>query len=179
VIFSVDLEAGAVLEGDGVSWRWGRWDGSLLGRSGFRSVRASLPRPPEAVRGLLAPRGTGTFALEGAGGPVVLPARWARSGGVVYVAVPRAMLSLAGDGPESLGALVIDEASSWRASRMRGLLLRGPATVYLPGEMRTGARALSEVLARLELPPDPAIVRLRTRSVVWWDGWASGTVVRR
>jgi hypothetical protein len=179
VIFSVDLDAGAVLESDRVSSRWGRLDGSLRSRPGFRSVRASLPRTPEAVRRLVGRRGAGTLAFDGSGGAVVLPAVWARAGGVVYAAVPREMLALAGGGPEGLGALVIDEASSWRASRMKGVLLRGPAAVYLPGDLRTGARTLGSTLAGLELPPDPAIVRVRTRSLVWWDGWASGTVVPR
>ena len=179
VIFSIDLDAGAVLEGEDISERWGGWEGTLRGRPGFRSVRAPVPQLPDAVRGLLGRRGAGTFALDGAGGPVVLPARWSRSGGVVYAALSRGALSLADDGPEGLGALVIDHASSWRASRMKGLLVRGPVTVYLPDGMRTGVRALRSRLAGLELPPDPAFVRLRTRSVVWWDGWASDTVVRR
>jgi hypothetical protein len=59
---------------------------------------------------------------------------------------------------------------------MRGLLVRGEAATFLPDELRSGRRSLDA--ATRGLVPDPAVVRLRAETVVWWQGWASGTVGR-
>lgn len=54
---------------------------------------------------------------------------------------------------------------------MKGVMLRGPADlVDEPG----GHDELDEQLG--DLPGEPAVVRIRPRSAVWWSGWASGTV---
>lgn len=184
VVVSVDLEAGAVLDvtHGKVGERWGTWGDGVEGRATFR--RTSRSRPPEAevpsgLRQTLGLAGPGALGVEGAVGPVVLPVRWARSEGSHYAVLPRPFLALAEVGEDVPAALVLDRASAWRAARMRGILLRGDAQVYLPDRVRAGREAL---LAHAErtgpLPPEPAVLRLRTRTAVWWEGWASGTVGR-
>lgn len=75
---------------------------------------------------------------------------------------------------------------------MTGMLLQGPAEAFsLPATSR-GTRALrarlETVLAASAPPAGPgneqapsrlehlALIRLRPRRVVWWQGWSSGTV---
>jgi len=181
VVFSVDLESGALLEGGRVTERWGSWGRRPEGRRGYRAVGTGLPDRdlPEAVRSLLGRRGEGTLGLEGPGGPVVLPAVWGRSRGSFLVVLPRRLLALAEPSSERRASLVVDAASGWRAARMRGVLLRGEAEVFLPDEVRTGREALLRAMAAAgDLPSDPAVVRLRPRTAVWWEGWSSGTVGR-
>ena len=179
VLFSVDLQAGAVLDGDSVLERWGSWVRGGAGHRSYRRVAASLRRArlPAGVRDLVGRTGRGTLGLEGRHGPVVLPARWARSADVFLAVLPRPTLGLAGAADDRPASLVIDHASSWRASKMRGVLLRGDAAVFDPDRVVQGRRALAEDLGAIdELPDRPAVVRLRPRSAVWWEGWSSGTV---
>jgi hypothetical protein len=181
VVFSVDLDAGAVLEGDGVAERWGRWGRGVEGRSGYRVLRGGLPDGglPDGVRALLGRSGRGALGIEGAPGSLVLPARWARSGGTFLIVLPRPLLALAGAPSEGRASLVVDHVSTWRAAEMRGLLLRGESDVFVPEAARTGRQALLRAAAAAgEVPADPAVVRLRPRSAVWWEGWSSGTVGR-
>jgi hypothetical protein len=126
---------------------------------------------------LLTDHGEGTLAMEGRHGPVVLPARWTRSEGTFLVVVPRRILALAAAPPRAPAALVVEHASRWRAARMRGLLFRGEAAVFLPDDVSSGRRSLEAAMGETGIP-DPAAVRLRAGSVVWWQGWASGTVGR-
>ncbi len=179
VLFSIDLDAGVVGEGDRMTERWGRWGRRTDGQPAYRTVRSSLPNGelPEDVRALLSDRGEGTLAVEGRHGPVVLPARWTRSEGTFLVMVPRRILALAAPPPEPRAALVVEHASTWRAARMRGVLVRGEAEVFLPDDLLSGRRSLEAAVGDAGVP-DPAVVRLRTGSVVWWQGWASGTVGR-
>lgn len=185
VVVSVDLEAGSVLDATQgkVEERWGTWGDGVEARATFR--KTSRSRPPEAgvpsdLRRTLGVAGPGALGVEGAVGPVVLPVRWARSEGSHYAVLARPFLALAEVGEDVPAALVLDRASAWRAARMRGILLRGDAQVYLPDRVRAGREAL---LAHAErtgpLPSEPAVLRLRTRTAVWWEGWASGTVGRR
>jgi nitroimidazol reductase NimA-like FMN-containing flavoprotein (pyridoxamine 5'-phosphate oxidase superfamily) len=182
VVFSIDLEAGAVLQGDRVAERWGSWGRGIGGRTGYRALRdGGLPEGdlPEEARALLGRRGEGVVGLAGPGGPVVLPARWVRSGGAFLAVLPRPIASLAAPRPDGAASLVIDAASTWRAARMRGVLLRGDASVFAAGEVRTGREALLRAIAPAgKVPSDPAVIRLRPRTAVWWEGWASGTVGR-
>jgi hypothetical protein len=185
IAVSVELEAGAVLdlERGEVEERWGPWGDAVEGRATFR--RTSRSRPPEAgapaeLRRGLGSAGPGALGVEGKLGPAVLPARWVRSEGTHYVVLPRPVLALAEVRKDVPAALVLDRASAWRASRMRGILLRGDAQVYLPDGMRSGREALLAHAGRAgTLPTDPAVLRIHTRTAVWWEGWASGTVGRR
>jgi hypothetical protein len=178
VVFSVDLDATALLEGGRVHDRSGSWSRGLAGPATFRRTTARLPELPDDVAELLAPSaGSGTLSVQAHRGPVVVPCRWVRTGGVFHAVAPRSTLGLAGRATESNGSLVVDRASTWRAAKMRGVLLRGAVSVFLPAGVRSGARALEEVIERVgPLPDDPAVVRLRPRTAVWWSGWASGTV---
>jgi hypothetical protein len=182
VLFSVDLQAMAVLDGDSVLERWGSWARGGDGHRSYRRVAAALRRSrlPAGVRDLVGRTGRGTLGLESRHGPVVLPARWMRSADVFLAVLPRRTLSLAGAADDRPASLVIDHASSWRASKMRGVLLRGDAAVFDPGDVVQGRRALADDLGAIhEMPDDPAVVRLRPRSAVWWVGWSSGTVSPR
>ena len=182
VLFSVDLEAGLVARGGHVVERWGRWGRGLDGAGAHRAVRDPLPDGglPDDVRTLLTDRGEGTFALEGRYGPVVLPARWTRSDGVFLVVIPGRQLALAAAPARGVASLVIERASRWRAAKMRGALIRGQAATLVPAELRSGRRSLESAIRDIvdDDPEDVAVIRLRTRSVVWWHGWASGTVGR-
>ncbi|HEX9891911.1 MAG TPA: hypothetical protein VGB28_07585, partial [Actinomycetota bacterium] len=149
VLVSVRPSHGAVIE-DGGAARWGRWP-----RSDPRPA-PEVPQPdriPEAPRGM-APgnHGLGVLGATGAGGPVLVPVGWKRVGRGYRVEAPPGLLASmgAGAGPS---ALVIDRGSGWRASKMRGLLLQGPATS----------------------DGDDALI-LRPARLVWWRGWASGSV---
>jgi hypothetical protein len=183
IVVSVDLEAGVLLleeEGGMVSDRWGAWGETARSRSAYREVRAGGPpmrRVPTDVRRRIGSAGDGVVAVEGSSGPVVLPARWVRTEEAAHAVLPRSVLALADPEPEGPGALVADQASAWRASRMAGLLLRGAMGVYVPSDLRSGADALRARVRRAgRLPQDPAVLRIRPRVAVWWRGWSSGTV---
>jgi hypothetical protein len=182
VVFSVDLDAVAILEEGRLGRRWGTWDGGVEARSSFRRSAGGLApdRLPEELRDLVDHPGSGSLALDRGRGPAVVPCRWVRSGGVYHVVVSRRLLQLAGTGGDGAGSLEIDRASAWRAARMQGLLLRGPSAVFDPSTARSGTTSLSEVIAEAGSPPDdPAVVRITPRTAVWWSGWSSGTVGRR
>jgi hypothetical protein len=179
VLFSVDLQAVAVLDGDSVLERWGSWGRGGAGHRSYRRVAAALRRShlPASVRDLVGRTGGGTLGLESRHGPVVLPARWARSADIFLAVLPRRTLGLAGAAGDRPASLVTDYASSWRASKMRGVLLRGDGAVFDPDEVVQGRRTLAEDHGPIDhMPDDPAVVRLRPRSAVWWVGWSSGTV---
>jgi hypothetical protein len=181
VLFSVDLDAGVVIEGDHPAERWGRWGRGVEGADAYRTVRDPLPEDglPEEVRSLLAGSGEGTLAVDGRHGPVVLPARWTRSDGVFLVVLSRRLLSMSAAPAQGVASLVVEHASGWRAVRMRGVLIRGEATIFVPGRLRSGRRSLDAAIRDVTDVEDVAVVRLRTRSLVWWRGWASGTVGQR
>jgi hypothetical protein len=92
--------------------------------------------------------------------------------------VPRRLLTQAAPPAEGLASLVVERASRWRAAGMRGALIRGEASVYVPDRLRSGRRTLEAALRDAAVEGDAAVLRLRTRSVVWWRGWTSGTVGR-
>jgi nitroimidazol reductase NimA-like FMN-containing flavoprotein (pyridoxamine 5'-phosphate oxidase superfamily) len=186
LMVSVELDAGVVLDmkAEAVAERWGRWRNRARSRAAFRTARGSELRGKgdfEKIRRELGASGRGVLGLTGSVGPVVLPVAWFRSAseGAYYAVLPRPFLALAGASPGSVGALVLDRASAWRASRMRGLLLKGEAEMFVPGSLRSGRAAL---LAKAErgtsLPSDAAVVRLRPQRAMWWKGWSSGTVGR-
>jgi hypothetical protein len=185
VLFSVEIEDGAVLDpaAGRVAERWGRWGARASSREDFRTSRGRIPDldVPADVREAVGEAGDGVLALAGSRGLAVLPARWSRGAGdgAYYAVLPRRFLALAGAGVERAG-LVVDRASRWRAADMTGLLLRGPAEGYVVARVRRGRESLARQAGRAgSLPEDPAVVRLLPDVMVWWKGWASGTVPRR
>lgn len=186
VIFSVNLEDGALLEDGWLVERWGGWGQASSNRgSSHRAPTAggathgpgarelNEEALPEDLRDLLGPRGDGALGLAGRRGPVVLPAAWVRDDGAFSATLDRAVLALAEAETTSRAALVVDRASRWRAAEMSGVLLRGPAEVRPEDAERT----LRPRSAR-ERTPDPVAVQLRPDTAVWWKGWASGSVSR-
>ena len=178
VIFSIDVSAGAVLEEGEVLERWGSWPDRVEGMKAFRKAAPGLAQAhlPKGVRDLMRDPGAGTVGFGGELGPVVLPAGWNGSGGTVYARMAPDVLSLAGVRREIVASIVVDRASAWRAARMRGVLLRGPASCYVAGDMTSGLDQLEAQAG--ELSPGSAVVRIRPSSAVWWSGWTSGTVKR-
>ena len=176
VIFSVDLSAVAIHRQGQPVERWGSWGGAVAGLSAYRRATPGLSPDelPADIGELVGASGEGTLAVSGRGGAAVLPARWTHAEGAFFAVMPTRLLDLA-DPLQGAASLVIDRASAWRAARMRGVLLRGPASVYVPSKLRSGRRELEEVTG---LADDEAVVRIRPRSAVWWVGWASGTVRR-
>ena len=180
----VELRAGRVLElttGADLGG-WGPWEtngapASSGRRRGTGSAattagagRAALARAlargvPASVLGGLGTSGEGVMALrpEPDAGPLtVLPVRWSfgKGDGSFEARLPSAMLALAPTGSAPVAGLTVDQASTWRARRMRGMLIRGPALVSRPRGRRAGAEG--------------AVV-VRPEQVVWWEGWTSGT----
>jgi len=186
VFASVRIDEGAVLDGGKVSERWG-FDASGVRpatrfvRDGRRARSLDLGIP-SWVRTALGPTGPGTVALTAPDGRMtVLPARRRRVGSEnrFDIVMPVALAALTGTASGLPGALTIDRASSWRAAEMMGILLRGDVEVFVPETTRSGRPALREALIRAAGPhpgPDLALLRLRPRRAVWWDGWTSGTV---
>jgi hypothetical protein len=182
VAFSVELEAGAVLEDGAVVERWGSWSRSVGARPSFRAVQGNVVESdvPNQIRELLGRSGEGALGVPGSRGPVVLPVRWTRWRRSYLAVLPRRVLALAGVPPLGPASLVIDRASSWRATDMRGVLLRGEGAVFVPAKTRAGRDALLRAAAVSgDVPSDPAVVRIAPRSAIWWEGWSSGTVGRR
>ena len=182
VIASVELDRGAVLDLDGrdVLERWGSLADEVRGRRAFRVARARRQlerRLPEDVRSLVGSSGDGVLGIGSPDAPSVLPVRWSRANGLYYATLPRAFAALAGARPEQPAGLVVDRASGWRASKMRGVLVRGESDVFVPDEIRSGRESLLRAVKPANPDPDDAaVVRLRPDSAVWWSGWSSGTV---
>jgi hypothetical protein len=181
VIFSVDIEAAALLEDGRPVERWGSWSRGVESGTAFRRVRVTaVERLPEDLVEVVEGSGHGILGVDGRRGPVVLPCRWVRAGGGFQAVLSRGSLGLAGARNGAPGSLVVDRASSWRAARMRGVLLRGPASVFVPEEVRSGGRIIRELMAAAgPVPDEPAVVRIAADTAVWWRGWTSGTVGRR
>jgi hypothetical protein len=176
VIFSIDLSSGAILTEKDVLEAWGRWGESAAGLKTYRLASPGLSgdRLPEDLRSLLEEPGDGVLALPSTRGPVILPSKWSGSRGAFFARAPARSLALAGSGGRGNASLVVDRASAWRAAKMRGVLLRGPASAYIPRELRSGLAELRRDVGGLT--DDDGVIRIRPRTAVWWSGWASGTV---
>ena len=176
VVFSIEVSAGALLDGDRVAKRWGSWGDGIEGGKSFRRATPGLASGavPGVVRDLIEQHGDATLAVPSIDGPVVLPATWSGEGGTVFVRAPSELLSLAGPRVAGNATMVVDQASSWRAAKMRGVMLRGPSTTYVYEQLRSGRSQLEAGVPGLD--PGAAVVRIRPRTAVWWSGWTSGTV---
>lgn len=176
VVFSIDLDAGVLIDGTETIERWGSWGDRIDGAKAFRSAAPGLDAEalPEELGDLLGTEGEGMLGIAGPDGPSVLPVTWRANGGAVYARTAASILALTAASGQAPAALVVDRASAWRAAKMRGVLLRGPATAYV--RPRSGRAELERVAGTLG--EDDGVVRIRPRTAVWWSGWASGTVRR-
>lgn len=181
VFVEVRIERAAVVDDDGIRERWGGWNRSLVALDRFRASRIGadpFSNLPEDVRGPLDDSGSGALAVHGSEDVVVLPARWAVDGAALYAALPEPALSLAAcQTPRVPVALAVDRASRWRARQMVGAMVQGTGDVFALERLSSGGRSAD---ARADLagadPRGAALVRIRPARLVWWHGWASGTV---
>jgi len=181
VFVRVSLDGGAVLDvatGSTLD-TWGGWANDAAPPSSAASYR-ELPRArsldlrvPPQVRRAVGSSGEGAIALAGERGTVVLPAHWRRraSEGAYEATVPSSFAALAVAPARTPAALVVDRLDVWRASAMRGMMLRGRAQLFASDGVSRGVRALHERVA-----PGDTLIRLRPSRVVWWEGWSGGTV---
>jgi hypothetical protein len=186
VFARVQPVAGMVLR-SGSATTWGGWTARPM-----HSGRAYRPLPrsrgldlrvPSDVREAIGGRGSGALAVSSGARLSVLPAAWRRAGGegAYEVAVPTAALASAGADDGAPAAIAVDRASTWRAAQMVGMSLAGPADVFVPEAVGRGRRAQLARLAEITTdvaPEELSLLRLRPERVVWWRGWASGTVSR-
>lgn len=181
VFVELQIERAALVRAGEVVERTGGWPSAgPASRAGFRAARAAdaLLALPGHVRRALGEDGLGALALDAGAGPAVLPVRWRADDGPIQVVAPAGVLALAGANANPAAALAIDRPSWWRARRMLGCMVQGAGDVYLPSAVRTGRRALASAISRTGGEPEgDALVRLRPRRVVWWEGWTGGSVM--
>ncbi len=156
VFASVELDSAALLDlGEGtVLERVGEWPGEAP-RSSTARRRPGRDDPlagvPEDVRRAVAREGDGALAL----GAAVLPCHWRTNEGLLEAAASSEHLQLCGSVTGGRAAIAGQRPSAWRAREMRGFLAQGRVRVRRAGPV--------------ELEPE---------RVVWWHGWATGTVGR-
>jgi Pyridoxamine 5'-phosphate oxidase len=183
VFVEIELDAAALIRDGEVVERAGEWRDSdaspVRSRSSFRAVAMpdAFEALPNRVRRALGEDGEGALALEGERGPAVVPARWRADDDGLVAAVPIEPLGLADATASCPAALAIDRPSWWRARRMLGCMVQGTADLFVPGEIRSGRRAVASAVGRAGADPDTAaLARMRPRRLVWWEGWTSGSV---
>ncbi|MFL5797737.1 MAG: pyridoxamine 5'-phosphate oxidase family protein [Actinomycetota bacterium] len=182
VFAEISLEAAALLEDWGdVPRTWGSLGESVHSHGSFRPGRAAhsvFEVVPDEVAGRIERGGQAALAVDGADGPVVLPVSFLEDHRVLYAAVDTRSLALAEAGPDAAVGLAVDHASRWRASAMAGLMVRGTGSIHVLSRLRSGRAAAERLVERAgALPEGMALIRIRPRRVVWWSGWAGGTVV--
>lgn len=178
VFVGIDLERTALLDDEGVQEGWSRWGGNVVPHISFRASRSGpdpLSALPSDVRNALGDVGEGTLSVAGPGGPVVLPARWGIVRGSLYAALPAETLALADAGPDAPVALTIDRTSAWRARDMIGAMVQGTGELFTVGGLEKGERSAASVFKAIR-PGADALVRITPGRLVWWRGWASGSV---
>jgi hypothetical protein len=132
--------------------------------------------PPEVASNVTEP-GPATLAVDGQHGPVVLPVRWAVDRGGIFAAAPASFLELAGVRDHTAVALTVDRASTWRASAMVGVLMRGRAEIHDPRTLESGVSAAADAITATGADPDrDVLLQVRPSRLVWWRGWQSDTV---
>jgi hypothetical protein len=181
VFARIDIERGAVIEGDEVVERWGRWpEGPLVSGASFRAS-SKHGDPLAGVPGGVAARlgrhgGEAALAVEGEDGLAVLPAGWAATDHELFAAMPRGVAELAGAASDRV-ALSIDSASWWRAADMAGAMIQGTSSAFALDELATGSGSAARLAAAAGAARvGSVLVRVRPRRVVWWLGWSSGAI---
>jgi hypothetical protein len=182
IFAEIGIEAAAVLEDWGEPPRtWGSLGETVHSHGSFRPGRAAhspFDVVPEEVGGRVERGGQAALAVDGADGPVVLPVLFLEDRGALYAAVDARSLALAEAGPDAAVGLTMDKASRWRASAMTGVMFRGTGSIHVLSRLRSGRAAAERLVERAgALPEGMALVRIRPRRIVWWSGWASGTVI--
>lgn len=151
----------------------------MVSHKTFRSHKGAedpLAALPEDVRADLGTGGEGALVIEGARGPVALPARWLVGSGTWYAALPAETLALAdAAGPDAPVALTVDHPSSWRARDMVGAMVQGTASAFVLNALGSGAKTARALAASID-PEAGALVRIAPARIVWWKGWASGSL---
>ena len=178
VFVGVDLERTALLDGEGVQEGRGRWGGEVASHPTFRRSAADedpLGPVPEEIRTALGVAGEGALTLVGRRGPVVLPVRWHADGGAVYAALPAETLAMADAEADAPASLTIDRADEWRARDMVGVMLQGTGASAVVAAVGSGQKSLRALATEVGGEAADAVVRLRPRRVVWWQGWTSGS----
>ena len=177
VFVGVDLERTALLDDRGVQEGRGRWGGEAESHPTFRRTTAGadpLAALPPEVAGELEREGTGSLAIVGDRGPVVLPIRWRAEEAALYCALPAETLALSGAGPDAPVALTVDKASAWRARDMVGAMIQGTAACFLLDRLGSGAKTARQLATSIH-PDAGALVRIAPERLVWWRGWTSGS----
>jgi nitroimidazol reductase NimA-like FMN-containing flavoprotein (pyridoxamine 5'-phosphate oxidase superfamily) len=180
VFVGIDLDRTALLDDDGVQEGRGRWGGDTVSHKTFRRAKGDaspFSEMPANLREELGSGGGASLALSGARGPVVLPVRWRADGGSLYAALPEETLSLADAGPDAPAALTIDKASAWRAREMVGVMVQGTASLFVLGQLGSGAKTARAIASSIH-PSAGALIRLSPQRLVWWKGWTSGSADR-
>jgi hypothetical protein len=178
VFVGIDLERTALLGEDGVQEGRGRWGGESVSNKTFRSNKGTddpLGSLPRDVRGQLGTGGGASLTITGERGLVVVPARWRVEGGALYAALPAGTLALASAGPDAPVALTVDRASEWRARDMVGAMAQGTASIFVLGDLGSGAKTARALATSID-PDAGALVRIVPERLVWWKGWASGSL---
>jgi hypothetical protein len=189
VFTCLTLEAGRTLSLADASTveRWGEWPSSSSVRHMFTPLgrRTGIDAlAPATVRAAVEDERDAAVAADAGEGLSVVPARWARRGseGAVDAALPCAFYGLLGLDGSGTVTITIDRSSTWRAADMTGLMLRGEGDGFAPSQNRRGRLALEARVRRAaQSSPwlqgtDLALVRVRPDTMVWWQGWTSGTV---
>ncbi|MGZ8604254.1 MAG: pyridoxamine 5'-phosphate oxidase family protein [Actinomycetota bacterium] len=181
VFAELSVERAALFRDGGPPRTWGEWGelGDVLhSAERFRASRTGadpLAPLPADVRAALGGEGRAALAIEGGGGPVVLPVAWRVSGAGLYATTTEDAVGLASAGSHApRAALGLDRPSAWRARHMLGAMARGVAEFHVAGRLRSGAASARSIAG--DDDGDLVLVHLRPERFVWWRGWRSGTV---
>jgi hypothetical protein len=181
VFAELSVDRVALFRDGGPPRTWGEWGeiGDVVhSAERFRASRTGadpLTPLPADIRAALGGGGRAALALEGRGGPVVLPVGWRISGAGLYAVTTEDAVALASAGSRApRAALGIDHPSAWRARHMLGTMARGAAELHVASRLRSGSPSARSIAG--EADGDLVLVRVRTDRFVWWRGWLSGTV---
>jgi nitroimidazol reductase NimA-like FMN-containing flavoprotein (pyridoxamine 5'-phosphate oxidase superfamily) len=180
VFAEIRLERSAIVDSGRLTSAWGEWGDTLEGVERFRASNAVAPPLaglPQRIRDGLGTSGDGALALATDEGPVVLPVRWADDGEWAYAVALSETLALAAPSRAPAVALEVDLASSWRAGAMMGAMIRGHGQVAVVAGLTSGTGSATRIAEQAGVEAsDAVLVGIRPATVVWWQGWTSGTV---
>ena len=150
---------GLLVEGDEVLTSWGEWPVEITlpapRPSSRRGSPAAVRELPPAAAALCDRDGDAVLGWSTAAGPLALPASWRAAGS--RISIPAALVDELDPPRRAAACLSLDDSTSSRPSRLRGLILRGP------GELRARRNGWTEV-------------SLRTERLSWFTGFTAGTV---